>query len=49
MEKNMDNIREQSRQRAPMYSDDELMTLLQELHIPRVYPNYTYWRYNKPL
>ncbi|XP_074278779.1 protein SIEVE ELEMENT OCCLUSION B-like [Silene latifolia] len=30
----MENIREYSRQRAPMYSDDDLMPLLQELHIP---------------
>ncbi|XP_074278784.1 protein SIEVE ELEMENT OCCLUSION B-like [Silene latifolia] len=30
----MENIREHSRQRAPMYSDDDLMPLLQELHIP---------------
>ncbi|KAH9609043.1 hypothetical protein KSS87_007657, partial [Heliosperma pusillum] len=41
----MDNIREQSRQRAPMYSDDELMTLLQELHLPSVYSYYTRWIY----
>ncbi|XP_074274876.1 protein SIEVE ELEMENT OCCLUSION B-like isoform X2 [Silene latifolia] len=30
----MENIREHGRQRAPMYSDDDLMPLLQELHIP---------------